>query len=597
MGSLNLLPAVNAAKIFYNKICIFRVKYLYLRPYNYFFYFMKYCLLLAVALLYNVALLLAQPTSHVPHNQLRSQQELLDVLDETISQRQHYIDVRLQEIDVLKNRLSEVTSPMERMSLCSALYNRYGSLNNDSAFVYAERAYALAQEHGQNIHQQHASIDLAYCYCLSGLYDEGYRLMPTRQEVLPEVLLDYYIAQCSFLQWQSEFTTIPKLKAERLSQSMCYHDSILLTDTNPLHQLQERAQIEGMLTRDEALAQLEHAIDSLPASEDYIRYMALMVGRIFEARQQPDSAIVYYTISAISDMQHGILEHASLQRVAALLFEQGSVERAYRYMDCCLKDAHQSRARLRALELQENLDVIMAAYNGQLLHSQQRLRLMLIVTLVMLVVVIIVSFWLNKLRRHLKRRSCELMTTHEALKQSHQQLEVAMNEVNAINRQLEQANRSLQESNRIKDSFVTQYMKQCREGISHLQGYQQKLLRLVMTHSTELLEETIRNTENLEPEMEAFYGNFDETFLSLYPDFVEQLNALLRPEERYAVTPHLPTELRVFALMRLGVTDLDEIADFLRCASKTVLNYRSRIRQKALIDKEELDRWITTGAM
>ncbi len=551
---------------------------------------MNRILLAIFTILLTISLGQAQETSN--HNRMRNQEELLDLLDQTIEHRQFFIDARQQEIEVLKSHLKGATATIERLALYSGLYNRYGSLNNDSAFVYAERAFALAKEVGLEIDQQRTSIDLAYCYCLSGLYDEGYRLMPSRQEVLPEVLLNYYIAHCSFLQWQSEFTTIPKLKAERLKQSKCYHDSILLTDSNPLHQLQERVQIEGMMSRQEALNRLEQTIDSLPSSEDYIRYMALMVGTIFEELQQPDSAIVYYTISAISDMQHGILEHASLQRVAALLFEKGSVERAYRYMDCCLKDAHQSGARLRALELQENLDVIMAAYNGQLLQKQQSLRLVLIVIVALLVFVVIISFWLNKLRKNLKKSSRQLLATHEDLKQSHQQLEVAMNEVKNMNGQLEQTNLSLQESNRIKDSFVTQYMKQCREGISQLQGYQQKLQRLVMTHSTDLLEETIRNTEGLESEMETFYNNFDETFLSLYPDFVQQLNQHLRPEERYAQTPHLPTELRVFALMRLGVTDLDEIAEFLRCAPKTVLNYRSRLRQKAQIDKDELDRWI-----
>lgn len=553
---------------------------------------MNKILLLILTLLLCVPSGQAQDAHTMGHNHLRDQEELLKLLDQTIERRQYYIDVRLHEIDVLKTRLKEAATPTEQLVLYSSLYNRYGSLNNDSAFVYAERAYTLAQEVGQTIDQQHASIDLAYCYCLSGLYDEGLRLMPSRQEVLPEVLLNYYIAHCSFLQWQSEFTTIPKLKAERLMQSKCYHDSILLTDSNPLHQLQERVQIEGMMSRQEALRSLECTIDSLPSSEDYIRYMALMAGTIFEELQQPDSAIVYYTISAISDMQHGILEHASLQRVAALLFEKGSVERAYRYMDCCLKDAHQSRARLRALELQENLDVIMATYNNQLIDKQRSLRLVLMVVLALLIVVLIISFWLNKLRNDLKKRSQQLLITNDDLKRSHQKLEAAMNDVKVVNAQLEQTNLSLQESNRIKDSFVTQYMKQCRDGIGQLQSYQQKLQRLVMTHSTSLLEETIRKTEWLESDMEVFYSNFDETFLSLYPDFVEQLNVHLRPEERYAVTSHLPTELRVFALMRLGVTNLDEIADFLRCAPKTVLNYRSRLRQKAQIDKEELDRWI-----
>ncbi len=531
----------------------------------------------------------------IDHTHTRDRAELLYILDETLSNRQLFIDARQNEIDVLKKQLNEATNEHEKQMLCTSLYNRYGSYRTDSAFVYAKRAFDLALQYGSDFDRQHTSIDLAYCYCLSGLYHEGHDLMPRRTEVKPEVLLNYYIAQCSFLLWQSEFTTIPELKQNLLAQSMCYHDSILLTDPNPLHQLQERVQIPGMMTRDEAIRQLESKIDSLPVDEDYIRYMALMTGNLFMEKQQKDSALVFYTISAISDMRHGVLEHASLQRVAALLFEEGDVEHAYHYMDCCLKDAQTSGARLRALELQNNLDIIMSAYNDQLLGKHRELRMVLIGIIVLLAIVVVVSFRLNQLRKNLKRNGEQLMQAHEDLKKSHQQLEEAMAQVSQSNKQLELANHSLKESNRIKDSFVTQYMKQCRAGIGQLQSYQQMLQRLVVTKNMDRLMETIRNTESLDPQLEEFYESFDETFLSLYPDFVQQLNTRLSPEERYSETSHLPNELRVFALMRLGVTDLDEIASFLRCAPKTVLNYRSRLRQRATIDKDQLDRWITTG--
>lgn len=532
----------------------------------------------------------------------RDRQQLIEALDQALDQRQAYIDARQHEIDALKLQLQRASTDAERLALYTTLYNRYGSYRTDSAFTYAERAYALALQSGNEVEQQHAAIDIAYCYCLSGLYHEGQMLMPRRQEVLPDVLLNYYIAQCSFLQWQSDFTTIPSLKSELHRQSMAYHDSILLTDPNPLHQLQERVQIDGMMSREEAIRRLEATIDSLPATEDYIRYMALMTGTIYQELGDTDRAINYYIVSAIADMQHGVMEHASLQRVATLLFEEGDVEHAYRYMDCCLKDAQLCGARLRALELQDNLPVIMAAYNDRLMSQQQRLRLMLITTLAMLVVVLLVSLRLNKMRRDLKRSGEQLMKANEQLTASHQQLEAALQQVRQSNEQLAQANQSLTESNRVKDSFVTQYMKQCRQGISQLQAYQQRLQRLATTHSTDHLLEAIRSTESLDPQLEAFYCDFDDTFLSLYPTFVDELNAMIPAEERYpqpAPTANsrgtLPTELRVFALMRLGVTDLDEVAAFLRCAPKTVLNYRSRLRQKVTIDKDKLDQWITQG--
>lgn len=534
-----------------------------------------------------------------PHTEdfhrLRDRETLLNVLDNTLQLRQFHIESRQHEIDALKKQLGQAISNNERLVLCSSLYNRYGSYRTDSAFVYAQRAYDLASLYGTVAEQQHSSIDLAYCYCLSGLYQEGHNLMPQRAEVLPEVLLNYYIAQCSFFQWQSEFTTIPQLKEELYQKSMAYHDSILLTDPNPLHQLQERVQIAGMMSRPEAIAQLESTIDQLPASEDYIRYMALMTGNIFMELQQPDSAVVFYTISAISDMTHGILEHAALQRLAFLLFKQGDVERPYRYMNCCLKDAEVSGARLRAIELQGNMEVIMTTYNNQIVNRNNQLLLVLGLIAVLLFVVLFVSLKLNVLRKNLKKKGELLMAAHNELQNNHTQLEAAMQKLQQSSQQLAEANLSLQESNRIKDSFVTEYMKQCRAGISKLLNYQQMLQRLAMTRSIDRLLETIRNAENIEPLLEAFYEDFDATFLNLYPDFIAELNSQLHPDEQYAATQHLTTELRVFALMRLGVTDLDEIAAFLRCAPKTVLNYRSRLRQKALIDKDKLDKIIQQG--
>lgn len=546
----------------------------------------------------------AQDANNIDFTHLRDRKQLISILDNTLEQRQTYIDARQREIDVLKEQLMRASTDAERLALYTALYNRYGSYRTDSAFTYAEHAYTLAMQSGSVSEQQHAAIDLAYCYSLSGLYHEGHELMPRREEVLPDVLLNYYIAQCSFLQWQSLFSVIPSLSEELHRQSMAYHDSILLTDPNPLHQLQERVQIPGMMSRQEAVNRLVSTIDSLPPTEDYIRYMALMAGDIYQELGQPQEAINYYIISAIVDMQHGVLEHASLHRVAVNLFEEGDVEHAYRYMDCCLKDAHICGARLRVVELERDLSNIMATYHDRLLNQRKHLIILLIIALLLLLITVLVSLRLNVMRRHLKRSSAQLLTAHQQLQNSHQQLEDALQQLRHSNEQLAQINLSLSESNRVKDSFVTQYMKQCRSGISQLQAYHQRLQRLASTHSTDHLIEAIRGTESLEPQLEAFYSDFDETFLSLYPNFVGELNAMIPKEDHYPLpTPSgtsrgtLPTELRVFALMRLGVSDLDEIAAFLRCAPKTVLNYRSRLRQKVNIDKDQLDQWISTGSL
>lgn len=100
----------------------------------------------------------------------------------------------------------------------------------------------------------------------------------------------------------------------------------------------------------------------------------------------------------------------------------------------------------------------------------------------------------------------------------------------------------------------------------------------------------LTQTENYAREAGSFYANFDEAFLKIYPTFVEEVNNMLRPEEQI-VTPSndkLTTELRILALLRLGINDSKDIATFLRCSNSTIYNYRTKMRNKA-IDRDSFE--------
>lgn len=175
---------------------------------------------------------------------------------------------------------------------------------------------------------------------------------------------------------------------------------------------------------------------------------------------------------------------------------------------------------------------------------------------------------------------------------AHRQLEAELERVRHERDDLEQ-------HDRLCAALVTCHMRQTRSLLARQQAYQQQLLRLVTTRSLDRLPQAIRGATSPDAELDAFLASFDHTFLTLHPRFVEQLNDLLPPDARFALptatasgSASLTTELRVFALMRLGVTDTDEIAAFLRCTPKTVLNYRSRLRQHATITRDQLDRWL-----
>ena len=90
------------------------------------------------------------------------------------------------------------------------------------------------------------------------------------------------------------------------------------------------------------------------------------------------------------------------------------------------------------------------------------------------------------------------------------------------------------------------------------------------------------------------YAKFDSIFLNIYPDFIEEFNNLLVPEERIYPKQDelLTTELRIYALIRLGITDSNKIASFLRYSLRTVYNYRTKVRNKSAVTRGDFEDYV-----
>jgi len=170
------------------------------------------------------------------------------------------------------------------------------------------------------------------------------------------------------------------------------------------------------------------------------------------------------------------------------------------------------------------------------------------------------------------------------------QLAIRNTQLAETNRQLSVVNTQLNDSNRIRDTYVTRYMTECSDIIEQMNQYHKGLLRMVLSDQPKPLMRSIRQDDPTDHALRDFYQHFDETFLSLFPRFVEDFNTLLRPEERFAIPQQnrLSTELRIFALIRLGITNSDDIARFLRLSTKTVYNYRTQTRNRA-VNRDQLE--------
>lgn len=176
---------------------------------------------------------------------------------------------------------------------------------------------------------------------------------------------------------------------------------------------------------------------------------------------------------------------------------------------------------------------------------------------------------------------------HEA----NEKLQVALQEVKRTNEELQNTYSQLRMTDKVKEEYIARYLNRCRMYLDQLAEFRSATLRLIKNRHFEELANQLKRDLNAKAEQTQFYEDFDAAFLTLFPDFVASFNALLQPEHQLSVKKNglLNTELRIYALIRLGIHDTTRIAHFLDYSTATVYNYRSKIRNKAICSPEEFE--------
>jgi len=285
---------------------------------------------------------------------------------------------------------------------------------------------------------------------------------------------------------------------------------------------------------------------------------------------------LYYAISAISDKEHCNRDNASLQSLALQYMQQGKIKEANQFIHSAMDDALFCNVRYRLSETSTYLPIINAIYQEQEKNHMKRLYIMLIVISLLLMILIISLFFFYRQNHILSRMS-------RALSQANQKL-------NDLNHQLTATNNSLKEANLVKEEYITHFFDICSAYVDKLEAYRRNLNKHAKNNR---MEEIIKILDYniVKQELKELYTKFDTIFLKLYPSFVEDFNAL-RPEKERIILKDgelLNTELRIFALIRLGINDSVKIASFLRYSLSAIYNYRVKARKFCNADKKTFE--------
>ena len=506
--------------------------------------------------------------------------DALRALDEAIRRRPTFRAEKERTIDSLRRRFDAATSDATRFALCSRLYEAYVAYQTDSALTCIREKERLLTHLADPRFRIDARLNRAGALTIAGMYKEALEVLEQipRGDIPADLVQGYYHHFRTLYGHMAGYALTDNERRAYLREADHYRDSLLAiippADIN--HRIIRADQCIARGESAEAVRLLAPVADtcSTPAVMRFLAYtLADAYGRMGDRERQKR----YLARSAEADLRLAVREYISLRQLAFLLYEDGDIDRAYDYMKCALEDAGACNARARIVEAAEIFPVIDRAYRIRSDRKQRTIMLLLVGTALLTVSLVLT---LLHVRRQMRR-----------LREARRALSDANDRLLATNDALQAVNRTLREANAIKEEYIAQYINRCSIYIDKLDNYRRRLMKLATNGRTDELLRLVRSTELIADERREFYAEFDRTFLGLFPRFVDDFNALLNPADR--ITPRLgeglTTELRIFALIRIGITDSTRIADFLGYSVTTIYNYRSKARAKYAGDRDAFE--------
>lgn len=560
---------------------------------------------------------------------------LMRTLEETLLQRETFVHQREEMITDLKTRLKNADNDEERYSLIGNLFDTYKPFNTDSAYYYSLQRERVARNLGDSIKVLDSRMNRASALIAVGMYHEVWDVMRNiNPESLPDYMLPYYYYIMRTLKGNmADFSVFSPIRAKYNAETCAYRDSIIRVNEpgslaraismadhhNAYGQYLKAVEIMSNYMAEHELSDHDKAICAWTLADSYQH-----LGNISELKKQ-------LIISSIGDIKAAVREYVSLRQLALLLYKEGDLERAYRFMNIAFDDANKSNARQRLVELSAYYPEISGIYVQKISQQKESLRSALWIIGILAGVLILALIYVGKQMKTISRSKKQLAEANDSLNnlnsklsksneslnaanerllltntrlneanmklnEMNNQLNEAVEELNKANAELKEAYLKIEENSRLKEAYIGKYMDQCMMQIDSIDTYRKSLLKLATSGKNEELKNRLKATDTVDDRLKGFYQNFDNTFLDLFPNFVDDFNALLLPEE--AIQPKrkgtLNTELRIFALIRLGITDSDKIARFLRYSVTTIYNYRTKVRNKARGDRSLLEEAVRT---
>lgn len=515
----------------------------------------------------------------------QSNQALYHTLDSLIAKYDQLTAEKERRVTNIKDGVRGIKlSPEQQYDLNQRLYDEYVAYKFDSAFYYIEKNVNALSSSADHDRFAASAVRMAHILAVTGLFDRARRLL---DKVNPDSISDqqkiaYYTQQSELNLYRSEMAQFTNYFYDYIKRAQYYRQLVMqIAPKDSYDYVFNRATyICEAGDTEEAIRILEAYLNKTEQGTRIYSIITSTLAFFYKNKGVSEKQEYYLLLSAISDERSAIRENNSLRSLSELLMDRGNYDDAYRYLLQAISEAKFYGSRIRLMQVGRMAPQILQLYDAERTRTHQRTSLLLMV--ISFISIILAGIIVYTLILYRKKHAAGLKI-------------IEMNKMLASHsEEIESVNTQMKEANRIKEEYIGRFLELSSQLISDSEQRLKQLNRLARERKLEELYAELKTMEPVNKGIRKFHSHFDTAFLNIYPNFISEVNNLLNPECRFDVeqdgTPvkHLSTELRVLALIRLDITDNQEIADILRSSITTIYTYRSKIKARA-INKESFE--------
>ena len=506
---------------------------------------------------------------------------LLAELNQALAHRQQYDNERLSRIASLKTAYEASSgAPATQFQLSLRIYDEYKGYKYDSAFAYSLRINHLARQLNEPGKIAVAQLRLAFILLSSGMFTETFNTLQEldARQLGPVDKPNYYFITARAYSDLGTFDQDDYYRPANYARSLAYADTAArLCQANSFDCLVIRGFIAQKHQDLPAGLWFYQAVQRLPdVTPHQVAVSASLLASMYEQHSQMDKAFELLLVAAIADVKSATRQTLALSKVADYCYRRGDLQNAYAFIREAREEATFYKARQRQVELSQSSFVI-EGQKVSIIEQQRRVLRRNSWVLAGLAVfgagcALVILLQLRRLQR-----------VEKQLRLTNQELQSAIGQLN-------QLNLGLNEANRVKDEYIGYYLNSNSQSLDKLEKLKQSLLALLNSKQYTSLQKMLDGI-NIKQERNALFKGFDQVFLKLFPNFIPAFNTLFRPEDHLTLADDqlLTAELRIFALVRLGIDDSERISRILGYSINTIYTYKTRVKSRSIVPNEEFE--------